>query len=215
MRKSGGCSEVSITFPRELPEDIGFRVLRFEPMRGVAAARSQNRVVNHSQVTEPVWVADLETVPLRYQDRMKVEAWYQSMRGGLRKALYWHRLSCYPAAHPVDGGVAIDPGNMVSVADGNILTVDSVDENLVLSPGDLVGIEATHRALGIVTDVSGTGTSRVITIEPEPPADVAVAGAVVRFVKPTLLMRPVPESLTVREPATGQWVVGFKLQESR
>lgn len=206
---------MTITFPRELPEDIGFRVLRFEPLRGVSAARSKNRVVNHSQTDDPVWVADLETVPVRYHDRMKVEAWVQSLRGGLRKALYRHQLSCYPAAHPVDGGVAVNPGNLVSVANGNELTVDSVDEDLVLTVGDLIGLEATHRALGIVTDVSGTGTGRVITIEPEPPADVAVSGAVVRFVKPSLLMRPVPNSLTVREPVAGQWVVGFKLQESR
>lgn len=210
---------MSITFPRELPEDIEFKVKRFEPVRAVAASRSRNKVSNHSQLADPVWIVDLETIPLRYHDRMKMEAWLQSLRGGLRRALYWHRLSCFPAAHPVDGGVAADPGNLVSVANGNELTVNSVDENLVLSVGDLVGLEATPStpkwALGIATEVSGTGTSRVIAIEPEPPTDVAVAGAVVRFVKPKLLTRLVPGSFAPREVNPGQWIIAFSLQESR
>ncbi|MGJ8570424.1 MAG: hypothetical protein ACSHXI_06975 [Hoeflea sp.] len=206
---------MTITFPRPLPEDIEFHVTRFEPERAVAASRSRNRVGNHSQVADPAWVVELTSLPLRYAGRMKTEAWVQSLRGGLRTALYWHRLSCYPAAHPGDGGVAVDPGNLVSVADGNVLSVNSVNAGLTLTPGDLIGIEATHRAVGMVTEVSGTGTSRSITIEPEPPTDVAVPGAVIRFVKPTLVMRLVPGSLSTPEVRTGFWTVNFTLRESR
>jgi len=206
---------MSITFPRELPEGIDFRHKPLRLVRGVAASRAGNRVVNHSQIADPVWVADLTTMPLRYHDRMKVEAWYHSLRGGLRKALYRHPEACYPAAHPGDGGVATDPGNLVSVANGNELTVDSVNAGLTLTVGDYVGLEATHRALGVITEISGIGTSRVMAIEPEPPVDVAIGGAVVRFVRPALLMKPVPDSLAASESSTGFWAVSFTLQESR
>lgn len=207
---------MTIAFPRELPEGVSFRATRFEPLRAIAASRSKNRVSNRSQIADPAWVVDLETMRVRYRERMLVEAWAQSLRGGLRMALYRHVESCFPAAHPGDGGVAVDPGNLVSVANGNELTVDSVNAGLVLAPGDLVGLEEDDlRALGMVTDVSGTGTQRVITIEPEPSADVAVAGAVVRFVRPGLLMRLVPGSLKTTESGTGFFIVRFSLEESR
>ena len=51
--------------------------------------------------------------------------------------------------------------------------------------------------------------------EPEPPEDVAVAGAVVRFVRPGLIMRLVPGSLRADESRTGFWIVRFSLEESR
>ncbi|MBC7280040.1 hypothetical protein [Hoeflea sp.] len=207
---------MSIVFPRELPEGIEFRHKPLRLVRGVAAARSGNRVVNHSQVADPFWVAELTTMPLRYPDRMKVEAWYYSLRDGLRKTFYRHPEACYPAAHPGDGGVANNDGNLVSVANGNELTVDSVDVGLVLGVGDYAGLRnGTKWALGVITEVSGAGTSRVIAIEPEPPVDVAVSGAVVRFVKPPLVMKPVPDSLSSSETATGFWAVSFTLQESR
>ena len=206
---------MALTFPRELPEDIPLRVKRFEIMRSVAASRSGNRVSGRSEVHEPFWEVELETKALLYGERMKMEAWLQSMRGGLHRALYWHKLSCFPLAHPGDGGVAVTAGTLSSVASGNVLSVSGVNSGLVLTVGDLIGIEATHRALGMITEVSGSGTSRTITIEPEPPVDVAVVSATVRFVKPTLIMRLVPNSIAVAELKPNQWVIGFTLQESR
>ncbi|WLR94248.1 hypothetical protein Q9316_08795 [Shinella zoogloeoides] len=156
----------------------------------------------------------MTTRPLLMSQYAEVEAWWLSLRGGLRRVLFRHPLVCYPTAHGQNKAPAEDAGNLVSVASGNILSVDNVAAGLVLGPGDRLGLERAGRYhLGRVTEVAGAGTSRTITIEPPPFATVSQAGAVVRFAQPALVMRPVPDSF--QAPRSGRfYTVSFKLVES-
>jgi hypothetical protein len=84
----------------------------------------------------------------------------------------------------------------------------------VLAPGDRIGLERSGRSyVGRVTEASGSGSTRTITVEPPPFSTVAQAGALVRFAEPAILMRPVPDSF--QAPRSGRfYTVSFKLVES-
>lgn len=204
---------MAITFPRELPAGIRFRHARFMLEENVAAAPS-NGMVNYTQFADPVWRIDFRTVPLRDSEFPILDAWYKSLRGGLRGALVTQNVTCRPLAHadPANAAPAQDTGVVSSIADGNVLTVTSVSAALVLAAGDLIGLEKSGKySLGRVTEVSGSGTSRAIMVEP-PPRGYTDAGSVVRFDRPMLVMRPVPKSWSVTDDVMP--VVSFSLVET-
>lgn len=205
---------MAITFPRELP-DIGFVTADFSLRETVAASPSGAGLINYTQVADPVWEASLVTRPLVYSQYAAVEAWWLSLREGLRRAMFRHPHVCYPKAHGQNQAPADDAGNLVSVADGNVLSINGVDAGLMLSEGDRIGLEHSGRFyIGRVTEVSGAGTERTVTVEPPPFNTVAQAGAVVRFARPGLVMRPVPASFSA--PRSGRfYTVSFSLVESR
>lgn len=205
---------MAITFPREIP-DVGYVTADFILSDGVKASPSGDRLINYSQVTDPAWTATLVTRPLRASGYAEMEAWWLSLREGLKRVLFRHPHFCYPRNHVANQAPADDSGNLVSVTSGNILAVNGVVAGLSLSLGDRVGLERGGRYhIGRVTEVSGTGTSRTITIDPPPFAAVAQATAIVRFAKPALVMRPVPGSWSVQQ-SSGLYTVSFKLVEAQ
>lgn len=202
-----------ITFPRELP-DVGYVTADVVLREGVTASPAASGLINYTQVAPAAWEASLTTRPLLMSQFAGVEAWWMSLRGGLRSVLFRHPHVCYPKAHSSNPWPAMTTGRVLSIASGNILSVVGVDAALVLTPGDRIGLEHNNRwYTGRVTEVSGSGTTRTITVEPPPYASVAQANAVVRFARPGILMRPVPDSF--QAPRNGRfYTVSFKLVES-
>ncbi|EJL57971.1 hypothetical protein PMI09_00676 [Rhizobium sp. CF122] len=205
---------MAITFPRELP-DVDFVTADFILDSPVKASASGSRLINYTQVEDPAWVANLTTRPLVYSQYAVVEAWWLSLREGLRSVLFRHPFVCYPAAHGEDQVPADDAGNLVSVTDGNVLSINGVDASLDLAVGDRIGLERSSKYfVGRVTEVTGSGVSRTVAVEPPPFDAVAQSGAVVRFAKPGLVMRPVPGSF--QAPRSGRFYsVSFQLRESQ
>lgn len=205
---------MAIIFPREIPA-VDYVTAAFVLRDGVKASPSGARLINYSQTTDPAWEATLVTKPLRASSYAEVEAWWLSLREGLRRVLFRHPHFCYPKNHVADKAPADEAGNLVSVASGNILAVNSVAAGLSLSVGDRIGLEHSGRFhIGRVTEVAGSGTSRTITIDPPPFSVVAQAAAVVRFAKPALVMRPVPGSWDVQQ-SNGRYTVSFRLVEAQ
>lgn len=204
---------MAIVFPRELP-DVEFATADFTLFDPVKASPSGARLVNYTQIEDSAWQASLATRPLLYSDYAVVEAWWLSLREGLRAVLFRHPWVCYPRQHLANQAPADVAGVLVSVTGGNVLSVSGVNPALILSVGDRVGLERLGRYhIGRVTEVSGAGNSRQITIEPPPQGVVTQAGAVVRFAKPALIMKPVPGSF--QAPRSGpRYTVSFQLRES-
>ncbi|MDP9809350.1 hypothetical protein J2W42_002198 [Rhizobium tibeticum] len=205
---------MAISFPRLLPT-IGWVKCDFLLDDPVKASASGANLINYTQIEDPAWTADLATQPLLYDQYSEIEAWWLSLREGLRSVLFRHPTQGYPKAHRDNRAPADDPGNLISVTDGNVLSVNGVGAALVLSVGDRIGLERAGRYyVGRLSDVSGTGTARSITVEPPPFDSVAQAGAIVRFANPTLVMRPVPKSF--QAPREGLFcTVSFQLRESQ
>ena len=202
-----------LTFPRRLP-DVEFAASPFRPSEAHAASRA-GRLTNTTRVRAHAWQVDMTTVALSHGDAAMVEAWWLSLRGGLRSCLFVHPHDTHPRRHYERPVPAETAGRLQAVANGNRLTVERVASGLRLSPGDRIGLERRAlRAIGRVVQVSGRGSSRRIEIEPVPPVDIAVAGAAVRFVRPQLVMRPVPGSYRIA-PTAGRYRISFSLLESR
>lgn len=205
---------MAITFPRELPA-VPYVTADFALIDPVKASPSGARLINYTQVGDPAWQATLVTKALRYSEFAEVEAWWLSLREGLRRVLFRHPHVCYPKNHGGNPAPADDPGNLVSVTSGNILAVDGVNAGLSLVVGDRVGLERSGRYhVGRLTEVAGAGTTRTLTIEPPPFDTVAVAGAVVRFARPALVMRPVPASWSSQQSGS-RYTASFQLVEAQ
>ncbi|MDP9837606.1 hypothetical protein J2T09_002358 [Neorhizobium huautlense] len=203
-----------VTFPRELP-NVGYVTADFTLDDGVRASPSGARLINYTQVADPTWRASLVTRSLVYSQFAEFEAWWMSLRGGLRSVLFRHPHVCFPKNHGSNQAPANDPGNLVSVSSGNILSVNGVDVGLSLVIGDRVGLENSGRYyVGRISEVSGSGEARSIAVEPPPFAAVSGVGTVVRFARPALLMRPVPGSWSMQQ-SSGRYTASFQLVEGR
>lgn len=205
---------MAITYPRDLPA-VGYQSCELVLNDGVTSSRTRGKLVNYSQVIEPFWEVSLVTRPVIYAQFQAIEAWWLSLRGGTasKGVRFRHPHICYPKAHRVNKAPAEDEGVLVSVTEGNVMNVSGVAAGLSLSEGDFVGLQyQTHTHLGKVTEFSGNGETRAIRVEPPPYRAVAQALGIVRFVRPPLIMRPVPGSFSA--PRSGRfYTISFKLQE--
>lgn len=205
---------MQIIFPRELP-NVVFTTAELLPDDGVIASATRGKLTNYTQVAEFSWSASFVTKSLTFSEKSSLESWWLSLRGGTREkgVIFRHPRVCYPKAHWQNHAPAEDDGLLASVTDGNVLAVNGVSPGLVLGDTDWIGLEfLTRTYLGKVVEVSGASTTRTITVEPPPYRAVAQAGAIVRFAKIPLIMRPVPGSFSVAE-TNKRYVVSFKLQE--
>ncbi|SKA30993.1 hypothetical protein [Consotaella salsifontis] len=205
---------MAITFPRAIP-DVPYVGADLELIESVSQSRSGERLTNIVEYADPVWRVTLTTKPLRPPLAASVEAWWRSLRGGLKTVLYRHPWYCTPIGNVSSRGPELDPGTVSSVASGNVVAIASVDAGLVLSPGDYVSFAAVSgvRHLGQVSDVSGTGTSRTVTIEPPAPVGLNLVGATARFDRAELLTRPIAGSHDVSGSSTLKTIT-FQLLES-
>ncbi len=199
-------------FPFTHPH-IRFGFARFQLVRDVRSVASGKGRMNYSEVSDPVWTITFNSVALDERKLAELTAWWETLRGGIRSTLVTQNVTCRPFAHISDPTPAQDTGILDSITDGNVLAVSGVSAALSLTVGDLVGLEnGNYRGLQRVTEVSGSGTNRTLTVEP-PPRSYITPGAVVRFIQPELVMRPVPGSWSV--PDEGKPRVSFSFVESR
>ncbi|MEF2073480.1 hypothetical protein [Consotaella aegiceratis] len=206
---------MAITFPRPLPS-IEFDVeSQLDLVLSVSQARSGNRLTNIVEFADPVWMASMETQPLYPEDCRAVSAWWDSLRGGLRTVLFREPSYSSPIGQIGNRGPELTPGTVSSITNGNEAAISGVDAGLVLDEGDYVSFTAVNgvRHLGRVSDAAGSGTSRTVAFEPPAPIGLDLAGAVARFDRAELLMRPVSGSFNVSVTG-GLKVITFQLVES-
>ncbi|WPE19966.1 hypothetical protein [Shinella zoogloeoides] len=209
---------MTIQFPRDLPA-VGYQQCDLILRDGVVASPSGSApagrmLINYTQVSPTVWEATLGTVPMTFDQFSEFEAWWLTLRG-MRAARFRRPFNGYPRAHRENHAPAEVTGLLGSVTNGNELVVNGVSPGLVLSVGDQIGLERLNRFyLGRVVEVSGSGTTRNLTVEPPPFATVSQPNAVVRFVRPVLIMRPVPDSYEVSVSGDFLYSVTCKLMES-
>jgi hypothetical protein len=202
-----------VTSPVALPPTT-WASFSLDLRRFVSQAQSGGRLTNVMEYADPLWTADFATKAMQHLKLRPVEAWWHSLRGGLRSVLYRHPSYSCPAAHIASRGPELDSGLVSTITAGNVLAVSSVAAGLILAPGDFVTVKqgAALYAVGQIVAVSGTGTARTIEVEPPLPMAFA-AGAVVYFDRIEMIMRPVATSWQAN-PGTVR-TASFQLIESR
>lgn len=204
---------MAITFPRPLP-DSGFSECGLRIQRFMSQAQSGGRLTNVVEYADPLWLVDITSHPVPIDDFRALEGWWDSLRGGLRSVLFRHPAYVAPKLNMAARGPETTPGTVASITSGNVVTVTGVAAGLALSNQDLVSFsQGALRAVGRVVDVSGTGTTRTIEIEPPLPSSFA-AGAVARFDRVELLMRPVWSSFQHQRNSILH-LATFQLMETR
>tara|TARA_R100000365_G_C2743418_1_gene72158 strand:+ start:751 stop:1365 length:615 start_codon:yes stop_codon:yes gene_type:complete len=180
-------------FPRAIPS-VNWADVNLRLERSVSQSRSGNRLTNVVEFADPVWVVTLKTIPIRRAQFTEVEAWWHSLRGGLRTVLFRHPAWSGPRAHRDDLAPAQTVGTAVAIVNSNTVSATGLNAGLIISPGDYVTFFNGIHHMAYVTDTSGAGTTRTIEFEPAFPPGAAFNGAEVHFDLTGLIMRPVAGS---------------------
>jgi len=193
--------------------DIPYSRFEFELLRFVSNSRSHGGLLNIVEYGYPIWQAHITTGFLNYSDGAAFDAWFQSLRGGLKPVEVKSPHYCTPRAHIHNRGAETQAGTISAITDNNKVTIDSVHGGLTLSMGDFVSFEQAGKyAAARVVVASGSGLSRMIEIEPPLPSSINT-GAHVYFDRIQLLMRPVWSSY---EPwRRDKKTISFKMVETR
>lgn len=178
-----------VTSPRPLP-NFRYTLANFELERFISSSKSGGQLINIVEYADPAWKFTATTAYLNYSDGQKANAWYDSLCGGLQSALIRSPHYCCPRAHIHNRGAEKQSGVLTDIKNRNILTVDSVRAELLLSAGDFVSLQyQAYYALARVVEAYGNGNIRTIEIQPKLPGYIE-KGAEVKFDRAELLMRP-------------------------
>lgn len=165
----------------------------------VSLSRAGARMVAAVEYGDPFLQVTLRTRPLRASQRLAVEAFRDAARGGLVTVLYRPHHQCAPKAYWGNAGAAVlsNLGNL-SAKSGYVVTVNSMDNGLVLGAGDLVSFTTGdyNWMARIVAGGTSSGNAVNLTLNVPVPAFIAT-GAVVRFKDPLANTRLLPGSFSM------------------
>ncbi|EJF91687.1 hypothetical protein [Bartonella tamiae] len=177
-----------ITLPK-----IDYSFSHFEIQRYVSQSQSNSGLINIYEYSDPRWKVTLTTRPLRYSDGQMIDAWFQSLRGGVKPVLLSSPHYCQPRAHIGNNGAEKQNGTLIAIENKTKLTIGGSNSSLQLSAGDYVSFSYnTTHALGMVLDASRNNANIIVNIEPSLP-DYIKTGATVYFDRAEILTRPIWE----------------------
>ncbi len=184
-----------ISFPRDLPAGIGFEPARFRLSESIQATASEGGALAHAETATPVWGIRFTSEPLDEGQVQEIEAWRETLRGGINRVLVTQNVTCRPKAHDAVANAApAQTAGTVDSVSGASVTISGVSASLHLQAGDLVGFVlvsggSTYRALARVAEESPAGTTtRAIAFTRAPRAYACAAGAAAVFENPKLAM---------------------------
>ena len=197
--------------PRELPD-----WLNFDPSTSLRLVRDQSRNVRRGgtmQVidkSDPRWMLEAVTAPMHQPDASALDAWLDSLRGGLRDFLYPDIRRRYPREYPdgfdgLDrfGGGAFDGVGQVDGLTATTVTVSGLPGALALKAGDAIGLEegGAYGLHTIVEDATAVGGVVTVSVEPFVKLGIFSPAATARFAYPKVCM-----TLDSRDPVSGSHV---------
>lgn len=183
---------MTITYPRDMICGITTASLRLS--LGVSKNFLNGGLTQVRQFAEPRWVGEFTYSPMRRVQFQAVEAWIDSLRGGMND-FYGHdplkpRPATYHAGLPP--GFPGDPVTITAVGT-NTISLAGLPTGFVLLVGDHVGIkEGTKRGLFRITE-GLVGSSGTVTVEPRTTGYTTAGTA--NLVRPACLMTLDPDSI--------------------
>lgn len=194
---------MAITFPRDMPEQAGNRMLikdcDFKPLYQQTVAPYRGGKVQVANLGADLWSMSYATAPLDYQQAMEYMAWLQSLRGGTRTFKAWHPLRRYPWAYQNGvesmtraGGGAFDGTCTLSAIGTNrdTITLSNLPANFAFTVGDLVSFPmgSSQCLVRVMETVTGSGAGSVtLTVEPFVPLAATPGTTAVTVIKPWCL----------------------------
>lgn len=184
---------MAISYPRELP-DYKLVKATFNLVSPVASVTSHaGNKVNLSQIVDPTWTLDVQTVPMWAQDKRAWSAWKQSLRGGLRQFVAYDPSRNPPAAYPNAttpaqiGAAWTGTATVTSLGLSGALGLSALPAGYKATAGDRVSLEQSG-AIGyyeILEDATANGDGAVtLTVAPFLHTSVFTTAAVARLWQP-------------------------------
>lgn len=180
---------------------VRFQASYPELVESVSMSRAGKRVVAAVEYADPFWQVSMRTKPLRASERLLVEAFRDAARNGLVTVHYTPQHQCLPKAYwGSPGAAAIADNGALKAKDGYSVTVESVTNGLVLSPGDLISLTTDDYNWMARVVAGGTAADGEISLT----LNVAVpsyieTGAVVRFKDIVANMRLLADSFSMSD----------------
>lgn len=180
---------MAIIFPRPLP-DYSLTRGTFRLIDPVASSASHaGAKLNMSQVVDPAWIFEAETMPLWDNERRPWTAWKNSLRGGLRQFLAYDITRNPPLAYPaakMPEDICAGWNGTASVSSVGLsgeLGLASLPPSYQFKEGDRIGLEE-GKARGyyeILEDAVAVGSKAVVTVAPQLHTGIFTNAAVARL----------------------------------
>jgi len=167
----------------------GIVTSNFRIAQGVSINRLNSGVSQVRQFAEPRWTAEFTYAGLMRREHQAIEAWIDSLRGGLLDFYAHDPLKPYPVMYP--GGVypagTVGAANVTSVG-VNTIGISGLPATFAIKAGDHVGlVEGARRGLfRILEDL--TGSSGTLNIEPRIVGGQFTTGSFAQFSFPVCTM---------------------------
>ena len=194
---------MAVTYPRTML--CGVQQASFSIGRPMAVNRLNGGVTQVRELGEPRWFGSFTYAAFRRMKFQELQAWIDSLRGGLQFFYAHDALKPYPAYYP--GGVGLTgwpgTGTIVGLATDSIGVTGTI-ANMKFKAGDMVGLQegakrGLHRVVEDVTfNPAGTG---VLFVEPRVQLTLFSAVAIVQFIRPVCTMVLDPGSVSTTQTA--------------
>jgi hypothetical protein len=223
---------MAITYPRALPAFVYAVEAQMRLVMGTTSARLRGGGVQTVEHSQPYWDVQWSTAPLTRAQKAELQAWWESLRGGLKSFLAYDPFNAFPNAYSSEaavlalsrfgGGAFNGSFGLTTVAANELRSSASASRPpaaLVLTQGDMISVTqagrySLHRVVETVTaDASGNfGSTNAIAIEPAIATASFTGGtAVANVVRP--LGEFIPDEARFAAPQTlnpsGAVIAGF------
>lgn len=166
---------MAIVFPRDLPGPLRPASGDLQLVRSMNINRRRGGRVQVSERADPRWRLEWTSVNLGRASFQEVEAFLESLRGGLNDFLAYKWERPYPVNYPNgfagetrQGGGAFDGTGNVDAVTATSVTISNLPSAFDLLPGDMVGlVEAGNYSLHLVMEAA-TAVAGVVTLSVEP-----------------------------------------------
>lgn len=208
---------MALIFPRPMP--CGVQTIEFEIARAVSKNALYGGTTQVREMGEARWRASFSYAPMKREQFQALQAWLDSLRGGLRTFLGHDALKPYPLAYRggfggllrAGGGAFDGTGSVVSIGTDTI-SVGQMPAGFVLRAGDMIGLVEGGRygLFRILEDVSANGAgSLAVTVEPRIVPGLFTIAARASFSRPSCLMTLDADSISASRTAMIRAPISF------
>ena len=154
---------MALTFPRDLPDGIGFAPpTEFEPMVRQARSSTRGGQPQAVELAPALWRMKFTTRPLEEAEAEVMRSWLQSLRGGVKLFKAYDPLRAYPLAYPAGfgaltrhGGGAFDGTATLSAVAPTLdsITLSTLPSTFAVAVGDIAVRAKQARKPGIAFEI--------------------------------------------------------------
>lgn len=173
-------------------------------IKSVSVTHAGQRALAFTEYADPFWSVPMVTKPLKASERMLFEAFVDAAGEGMVTVVYTPKHMCLPRAYWGNPGASAlaNTGIITAKTTDRQFSFNSVDNGLAIGPGDLLGlVDGDFKTMvRVKTGGVASGNALTVTVEPPLPSYIGV-GATVVLKNPEMNTRFMPGSVSIPNEA--------------